>query len=284
MHLLAVLLTSNKALIDVLEDSRLDVPAAVMQNAHVDPAHRLTMVAFNPDRQPEAFVDFLGRTVGLSDNRLTDMTYDGVVILYSRDASRHVVEIRDGIFASEFDGYGYIEKRDNFLVRSFGRLVKNLFILVATMRDKTRMEAAILPARNFESKAFRAFLRVCQDEAGASDFQNRVVPALTAVTRLRGPRRRSTYPTKYFQDDRPVCFGYGHEKHSLFDTGGDHMASCSIRGLFRLGVPLEQQRHFNVMSGVDKTPISGEYGICHDESITFEKRSHLNMFSNDFWK
>lgn len=284
MRLLAVLLTSNAALTDVLEKSRLDVPAAVLQNARADPAHQLTMVAFNPDRQPEAFVDFLGRTLGLTDNRPADETYHGVVILYSRDVFRHVADIRDGIFASEFDGYAYIEKRDNFLVRSFGRLIKNLFILMGTMRDKTRMEAAILPARNFDSTTFKAFLALCQDEAGASDFQNRVVPALTAVTRLRGPRRRSTYPTKYFKDDRPVCFQYGHEKHSSFETGGDHAASCSIRGLFRLGVPLEQQRHFNVMSGVAETPISGKYGICHDESITVAGRTHLNMFSNDFVK
>ena len=206
------------------------------------------------------------------------------MILYSRDASRSFVDIRDGIFASDFDGYGYVEDRYNFLVRSFGRLVKNHFILMATMSDKTRMEAAVLPAKNFDSETFRAFLRLCLDEAGASDFPNRVVPALTAVTRLRGPRRRSTYPDKYFHDDRPMCFQYGHEKHSSYETGGDHTVSCSLRGLFRLGVPLEQQRHFNVMSGVDKTPISGEYGTCHDESVTFVDKSHLNMFSNDFWK
>lgn len=279
-----MLLRSNAALIDVLENSRLDIPAAVLQNARADPVHQLTTVAFNPDRQKEAFAKFLGTAVGLVDNRLTDSTYDGVVILYSRDASRHVDDMRDGIFAAEFEGYQYIEKRNNFLVRSFGRLVKNLFILMTTMSDKTRLEAAILPARNFDSHVFRAFLHLCQDEAGADDFQNRVVPALTAVTRLRGPRRRSTYPTKYFQDDRPVCFEYGHEKHSSFETGGGHMASCSIRGVFRLGVSLEQQRHFNVMSDMDKTPISAKYGICHGEDVTVAERSHLNMFSNDFWK
>lgn len=284
VHLLAVLLTSNAALIDVLEDSRLDIPANILQNARAD-GHRLTAAAFNPRRRSEDFLDFLGELVGLVDNRPSERGgYDGVVVLYSHDAASHVVEIRDGIFASGFDGYAFVENRDNFLVRSFGRLIRNLLALMDTMRDKTRMEAAILPARNFDSEVFRAFLQFCEEEAAAPDFPNRVAPVLTAVTRLRGPRRRSTYPTKYFRDDRTISFQYGHEMHSSFETGGDHTAVCSIRGLFRLGVPLEQQRHFNVMSGVDATSISGSYRNCHTETVTFVDRTHLNMFSNDFLK
>lgn len=259
MDFLAVLLTSNAALIDVVERTRSELCLAARRNAGADAALQLTLVVFNPDRQPETFVDFLGRTIGLVDNRQADATYQGVVVLYDCHAARHIADIRDGIFASEFDGNVYIEKRENFLIRSFGRLVKNLTILRETMHDKTRTEAAILPARNFNSTVFRKFLDLCQTEAAASDFQNQVVPALTAVTKLRGPKRRSTYPTKYFQDERPVCFQYGHERHSSFETGGNHTAACSIRGLFRLGVPLEAQRHFNVTTDSEKTLISGDY-------------------------
>lgn len=284
VQLLAVLLTSNAALIDVFEDSRLDLTEAILKNGRADGFAQLTKVAFNPDRQQESFVDFLGRTVGLVDNRPGGQTFDGMVLLYSSDATGELVDVRDGIFASEFERHAYIEKRDNFLVRSFGRLVKNLLILMGTMQDKTRLEAAILPARNFHSRAFGEFLDLCQHDAGTSDFQNQVVPALTAVTRLRGPRRRTNHRTKYFQDDEGVCFQYAYERHSFFETGADHSAACSIRGLFRLGVSLEQQRHFNVMSGVDKTPISGTFDICHDDVITVVDRTHLNMFSNDFVK
>jgi hypothetical protein len=284
VHVLAVLLTANAALIDVVERSRSEICTAVMRNASIDDAHQLTMVGFNPNRQSGSFVDFLGETIGLVENRQAHAEYNGVVVLYDYGAARHIAEIHDGIFAAAFDGYEYIEKRENFLIRSFGRLVKNRNILMGTMHDKTRMEAAILPAKNFDSTAFKRFLQLCQEEALEADFQNRVVPALTAVTQLRGPKRRSTYPTKYFRDERPACFQYGHETHSSFETGGDHTAACTIRGLFRLGVPLESQRHFNVTSVDDKTRISGEYSTCHLECIAVVDKTHLNMFSNDFLK
>lgn len=279
-----MLLTSNAALIDTLEDSRLDLSANILKNARAD-AHRVTTVGFDPRRHAETFTEFLGERVGLVDNRPSDEGgYDGVVVLLSGDATSQIADIRDGVFASTFDGNAFIENRDNFLVRSFGRLIRNFLALMETMRDKTRMEAAILPSHNFNSEAFRAFLQFCQDEAGAPDFPNRISPILTKVTKLRGPRRRSTYPTKYFRDDREVYFQYGHEVHSSFETGGDHRPSCSIRGLFRLGVPLEQQRHFNVVSGKDGTSISGSYGNCHAYTVVFTGRTHVNMFSNDFFK
>lgn len=284
MHLLAVLLASNESLIRALSQSRLDLPAEVMRSAQLEGSHQLTIVAFNPARRGDSFLDFLGEHVGIVDNRPAQSRFDGVVVLYESASSHRVSKIRDGVFAGEFDGSSYIEKQDNFLIRSFGRLVKNLNSLMETMRDKTRLEAAILPERNFDSEVFRQFLQLCEEQALDGEFPNRVVPALTAVTKLRGPKRRSKYPTRYFQDDRPACFQYGYEMHSMFETGGEHSAACTIRGLFRLGVPLEQQRHFNVTNIEDGTRISGEFRTCHEDCLAVSGRTHLNMFSNDFVK
>lgn len=284
MHLLAVLLTTNAALIDTLENSRLDLSANILKNARAGD-HRMTRVGFHPNRHDESFAEFLGEHLGLVDNRpSSENHFDGVVVLFSHDVEAHIAGIRDGIFASAFDENVFIENRDNFLVRSFGRLTKNLLVLMETMRDKTWMEAAVLPSHNFNSRVFRDFLRFCQDKAQEPDFANLVNSALAKVTKLRGPRRRSKFPAKYFRDDRDVCFQYGHEAHSMFETGADHGPSCSIRGIFRFGVPLEQQRHFNVVSRDDGTPISGSYGNCHGAIVTFARRTHVNMFSNDFFK
>lgn len=284
MHLLAVLLASNESLIRAIDQPRLDVAAEVLRNARLDGSHQLTIVAFNPDRRRESFLDFLGDYIGIVDNRPTRSTFDGVVVLFESAASPRISQIRGGIFAGEFDGSAYIEKQANFLIRSFGRLVKNLSSLMDTVRHKTLMEAATLPERNFESEAFRAFLRLCEEEALDGEFSNRLVPALTAVAKLRAPKRRSKYPTRYFRDDRPACFQYGYEKHSMFETGGDHSAACTIRGLFRLGMPLEQQRHFNVTNTDDGARISGEFRTCHEGRLAVTGRTHLNMFSNDFLK
>lgn len=284
MHILAVLLTSNAALIHTLENSRLNLSENILKNARADEC-QVTTIGFNSRQRTENFSDFLGDRVGLVNNRPSGQRrYDGLVVLHSHDAASHITSIRDAIFASAFDEHTYIENRDNFLVRSFGRLIKNLLALSEKVRSKTCMEAAILPSHNFDSDAFRAFLRLCQEETDKASFPNKISPALKAVTKLRGPRRRSTYPTKYFRDDREIHFNYGHEVHSSFETGGSHRASCSLRGLFRFGIPLEQQRHFNVVASEEGTPLSGSYQNCHSDTITFTDRTHLNMFSNDFFK
>lgn len=284
MRLLAVLITSNESLARALRESRLDLPAEILRSARIDGTHQLTLVEFHPTHSSGTFVEFLGANLGIVENRPEGPTYDGVVVLFERAAANLVAGVRDAIFAGQFDGRAFIENRDNFLIRTFGRLVKNLDSLMRTMRDKTRMEAAILPARNFDSEVFRSFLRLCQEQTLEGEFPNQVVPALTAVTKLRGPKRRAKYPTKYFKDERPACFQYGNELHALFDTGGDHTLSCTIRGLLRLGVPLEQQRHFNVTHVNDGSRISGEFPICHEDVLLVSQRTHLNMFSNDFVK
>lgn len=284
MRLFAVLLTSNSELIRALKESRLDIPTEVLRSARLDDSQELTIADFNPMQRQGSFVEFLSKQIGIVENRSAEGKFDGIVVLFEQKFVDQVTPIRDGIFAGEFDGAAYIENRDNFLIKSFARLLMNLNSLMATMSDKTRLEAAILPARNFDSEVFRNFLELCEKQALNGEFPNQIVPTLTAVTKLRGPRRRSTYPTKYFTDDRPSCFQFGHERHSSFETGGGHSAACTIRGLFRLGVPLEQQRHFNGTNRTDNTRISGEFQNCHEEGLNVRERTHLNMFSDDFVK
>jgi len=283
VHLLAVLLATNEALVKTLEKPRTDISAAALRNARLPGSNELTMVAFNPAKQRTPFVDFLSNAMGVVENRPGEPAFDGVVILFDSTTAQDVSRIRDGVFAGQIDAT-YIEDRESFLIRRFGRLLTNLAVLMRTMSDKTRMEAAILPARNFDSEVFRRFMDLCQTETMAADFQDRVVPALTAVTKLRGPRRRSKYPTKYFKDERPSCYQYGPEKHSWFETGGEHSSVCTIRGMFRFGVPLEPQRHFNVTHATENVRLSGSFRTCHDSWLVASERTHLNMFSNDFAK
>lgn len=284
MNLLAVLLTSNAALLKVVGTQASEIRKEVMNSANQYTDNQVTLVSFNPTKSSESFTEFLGKAIGLVENRPCTIPFQGVVVLYDSRYTNLVSEILDGIFSTSFNGNEYIEKPRNFLIRTFGILIKNLGILMNTMKDKTRMEAAILPLINFESAAFKDFINLCQFESDDRDFQNKVVPALTAVTRLRGPKRRTSYQEKYFKDDRSLCFKYGHESHSSFETGSPHTAACAIRGLFRLGVPLEQQRHFNVTTDDDKTRVSGSFNTCHDVNYLVSNRSHLNVFSNDFLK
>lgn len=283
MQLLAVLLATNEALIRTLEQPRTDIGAAILRNAKIPDSSELTMVAFNPERQSTPFVDFLSKTIGLVENRPTDEVFDGVVVLFDNAAAQGFAGIRDGVFAGQIDAT-YIEDRESFLIRSFGRLLTNFAVLIRTMSDKTRLEAAILPAKNFDSAVFKQFMQLCQTKTMEANFQDQVVPALTAVTKLRGPRRRSKYPTKYFKDERPSCYQYGPEKHSSFETGGEHTFECTLRGMFRFGVPLEAQRHFNVTAATENIRISGAFRTCHDSGLLVSDRTHLNMFSNDFVK
>ncbi|KQM17895.1 hypothetical protein ASF83_02115 [Plantibacter sp. Leaf171] len=284
MHLLAVLVVTNEALVKTLERPRTNISEAILRNAKIPGSNELTAIAFNPAKQRIPFVDYLSNAMGVVDNRPMDAVFDGVVMLFDNTTAQDVAGIRDGVFASQLDAAAYIEDRESFLIRAFGRLLTNFAVLMRTTSDKTRMEAAILPGKNFDSAVFRRFMHLCQADAMAVDFQDRVVPALTDVTKLRGPRRRSKYPTKYFKDERPSCYQYGPEKHSWFETGGEHSSVCTIRGMFRLGIPLEAQRHFNVTDVTENVRISGSFQTCHDSWLIASDRTHLNMFSNDFAK
>ena len=211
---------------------------------------------------------------------------DSVLVLYEKIAEEIVRPIRSAIFSASFYTGGYIPNIGNFLTGQFSRLLKNYSFYSKLTEDKTKKVMVGLPLRNFQAEEFCGLQRVCTEQALDANFQNNLNSALSHLARLRGPKRRSKYPTVYWKDSRGLYFEYGHERHARYEVGGAHHKACHVNGLYRFGSLLDQEHHYNVTEGDsdDVCWLIGNFTNCHEEQVITRKRTHINMFSNDFHK
>lgn len=243
-----------------------------------------TPLAIDPTRADgRVFADLVAQEYLRNDTNAND-TIAGVAVLYEAEFRGELEGIRDAIFAGEVPGIGYVENIQNFLIGRFNRLLGNYGVLMQQMRDSKKFQAASLPLHNFHATEFRQLIELCRNEALDPNFPNAVVPRLNSVMRLRGPKRRSKFPHVYFQDESRRYFKLGHERHSKYETGVGHNAACLINGALRFGGGLDQERHFNVSIGDsdDDARISCNLPNCHGAVVDVNRRTHINMFSNDF--
>ncbi|MCA8464333.1 hypothetical protein [Burkholderia cepacia] len=210
----------------------------------------------------------------------------GVVVLYEDSLSATVDDVRDAIFAAEVPKIGYVENIRNFLIGKYAVLLGNYGELVSKFRDGSRGQAASLPLKNFDSDEFRDLVMVCRVRSLEKTFRNDLDARVNKLMKLRGPKRRSSYPHIYFRDSAGRYFQFGHEVHSRYETGEGHNAMCVVNGRYRFGGSLDQERHFNVTIGDSdkKKLITCNLPNCHHEIVSVKDRSHINMFSNDFHK
>jgi len=284
MRVLAVLLSRHKALLSTYEKRW----AAIIDHSWLRqlslPQVSFVPLGFNPDaRSGGSFPECLYRY--LNGGEGSGGPVNGVVVLYQAGLETALNGVRDAVFAGEIPNDPYIENIPNFLIGYFRRIVVNYGVLVNQIGDSTKQQAVSLPLKNFQSEAFTGLVELCRDDSLRPDFQNVVVPQLSAIVKLRGPKRRSKYPDLYFRDKERRFFRLGHERHSKYETGGTHTASCLVNGHLRFGSGLDQERHFNVTvgeSGEDR--ISCSLPNCHGVPVAVRNRTHVNMFSNDFHK
>jgi hypothetical protein len=251
-------------------------------------ASRVSLLArsFSPDEAKGLSFEEFVLQGGLYEKLPDAPNVDGVVALYDASLSYLLNGVRNAVFAAELPAIGYLPNVQNFLIGHFSTLLGNYGLLVEMVQDSTSHQAASLPIRNFDADEFRTLVGVCQARSLERTFQNEIIPALNRLLRLRGPKRRSSYPHVYFKDESGRYFRYGHERHSKYETGGSHGQACLMNGRYRFGGVLEQDRHFNVTVGDSdaRELISCNLPNCHDDVINVKDRTHINMFSNDFHK
>jgi hypothetical protein len=89
----------------------------------------------------------------------------------------------------------------------------------------------------------------------------------------------------YTIDDQFRFFVYGKETHARFGTGEPHKPYCELAGHFRFGQRIDALRHYNVSETEgDRTTIGGNFLDCHNTSHDVSRRTHLNIFSNDYFE
>jgi hypothetical protein len=176
------------------------------------------------------------------------------------------------------------ESSMNFFHRIIGKLLRVFGSLVSKFKNGDDRQLLSLPLRNFHAPELAEIARLCRDKCFDPNFNNDLDRQLSVLRMRRRPRRRSSFNIMYTVDDRSRFFVYGKETHARLGTGEPHKPYCELAGSFRFGQRIDALRHYNVSETEgDRTTIEGGFLDCHNTSHSVKGRTHLNMFSNDYF-
>ena len=122
---------------------------------------------------------------------------------------------------------------------------------------------------------------VCRRSIDTEGFPRRLDTILAKFRDRQHPKRKSGYQDAYLVDDRAKHFRLGLEHHAHADTGPPHTRLCRLSNGHRFGCGFKSEQHYNV--SMERDRMTGTYPDCHGVNQAGEARTHLNMFSNDFF-
>lgn len=208
----------------------------------------------------------------------------GIAILCDSRNQRLTAEVTNACFVATAEFNPEASSYKNVLQATLTRLVKNLAHVFTHMRDAGSRNALQLPFRNFLAKELKALEELFACSTLAPEFVSTLDQAISDLNRRRIPKRREDYPDKYYVDDNDSFFSYGKEHHSELETGASHLPLCKLNGNFRFGHKIATNEHYNVSKDKGKNgTISGLFKDCHDQIMEIREKSHVNVFSNDYW-
>jgi len=177
------------------------------------------------------------------------------------------------------------KKFQNYFAGTISKILKSINYIAPLIEDASDRILLSLPLRNFSSQEIVSMQETVSNRFPHQDFTADIDAALKGLRKKLKPRKRSRFQHHiYVVDDKGRHFIYGKEKHSRPESGGDHKSCCTLTSMFRFGFRIDTERHYNVSEGDgDETTISGEFPNCHDEMISVKNKTHLNMFSNDYF-
>lgn len=251
---------------------------ALNRGFFADRGFTLAFGAFTPDGAPTP--DGLERML-LGRTRNAD-----VCLLVVDRAWEYLAEhVRNACFAVVYDAREVEGNYQNFFHRTMKRFLRSFGSLAAIFDNADDRQLLSLPIRNFDAAELRELVRICREENTDGQFTNAMQEQLAGLRRQRRPRRRSDFRTIYAVDSVGRFFSYGKEKHARLATSAPHRSSCEFNGHFRFGCRIDEERHYNVSETEgDITVVEGQFLDCHGDVRTENgDRSHLNMFSNDFF-
>lgn len=208
----------------------------------------------------------------------------GVAILCDSRHQLLTTKITSACFVATVEFNPEASSYKNVLQTKLSRLIKNLAHVFTHMRDAGSRNALQLPFRNFIAKELEALDRLFACSTLAPEFASMLDQAICNLNQRRIPKRKDDYPNKYYVDDNDNFFSYGKEHHSELETGAPHLPLCKLNGNFRFGHKIATNEHYNVSKDRGKNgTISGHFKDCHDQVIEVREKSHVNVFSNDYW-
>lgn len=277
MNILVCLISSLDNIAEVVARQRERlIPQDLFKKKGPDYPVDFKVSIYNPNKEGISLAKFLLREAKTSE----------AVILLVEETHLCILEpVKNAVFAATFEVKNErVGNFKNFFGSYFSQLFRNYFVIKTWMDDAEKMQAMMLPLRNFDAPELREIARLSRDESRCANLILNMEVQIAGIIKRRVPRKYSSFKHKYFVDARGMHFIYGNEKHARFDTGKPHIAACEFNGHFRFGKRIDPSRHYNASFGDgDKTYVAGDFSDCHGTILTVPKRSHLNMFVNDFF-
>lgn len=197
---------------------------------------------------------------------------------------QYVQDISNATYIVQFEAEVASVNPQNFFFGVSARMLRAFGQLMSRFKRGDDGKLLALPLRNFRADELLEISRLCRETPLSNTLGDEIEQQLTQLRARIRPRRRSVYKTTYVVDDQGRFFVYGRELHARFATGEPHRPSCELAGLFRFGVRVDEQRHYNVSETEgDNTKIGGSFPDCHGQVHAVADRTHLNMFTNDYF-
>ena len=209
---------------------------------------------------------------------------DAFMLVIDEEFAAYTKNLENCLFVVQYKKEDVDFNLQNFFHKLLAKSLKSFGQILSKFLDANSIDLLTLPLRNFKSAELNEISILCRSLHNSPDFGNLIDCQLVSLKKRIRPRRRSSYTKRYVVDDNRRFFEFGNEKHARFATGEPHLPSCHIAGHFRFGKKIDEQRHFNVSEGEgDNTLISGNFVDCHNSEHSVQNRTHLNIFSNDYF-
>lgn len=206
----------------------------------------------------------------------------GVVLLTDDSLPGLVEALGDQFNVHRFTPPAYGVKTANQLTATISKCLRAYKYLATRFSDAKYQQIFRLPLRNFDAPEIERMQMLCRDMTQRN--YGRDIDALLRDMRKRQlPKRASDYEDLYFVDDAGKHFQFGPEHHAQADTAmPPHNILCIIANCLRFGQWFDGTTHYNVSREKNASMI-GTYPDCHGAVTPHKKRTHINMFTNDFF-
>ncbi|HEX8466738.1 MAG TPA: hypothetical protein VF620_02910 [Allosphingosinicella sp.] len=229
-----------------------------------------------------AFDTNRGKNVGSLLDWLDWEDASGVVLLTDDSLPDLVGLLGDQFNVHRFTPPAYGAKTSNQLTATIAKCLRAYKYLAVRFADAKYQQIFRLPLRNFDAPDIERMRTLCRDMTQRN--YGREIDALLRDMRKRQlPKRASDYEDLYYVDDAGKHFEFAPEHHAQADTAmPPHNVLCIIANRLRFGQWFDGTRHYNV-SRENSASMVGTYPDCHDADTPHKKRTHINMFTNDFF-
>lgn len=208
----------------------------------------------------------------------------GLIIISDHRLKSIVDTLNHIAFTSYYLANDNIRSFPNFFGVIFNRTLRDYRAFSIKFDDLKFRKLFTLPIRNFRAEELEDLCGICTSSSDAPNFANRLEGALKALRARQQPKRFSDSPEIYLVDQDEKHFRLGHERHARADTAiPPHNNLCILGNNWRFGRKFDNETHYNVSMSKPTSKMDKDYPDCHGVPRPGKSRTHLNMFTNDFF-